>query len=586
LRTATKTWYLLPHERGAVERLAREAAVPPVVAQLLLNRRVTTADDVRHFLSAPYSGLRDPELLPGVPQAAERIHAAVRDKRRICIYGDYDVDGVTGTAILWEALRLLGATADYYVPHRIDEGYGLNAEALKKIAESGASLVVTVDCGIASVAEAETAKQLGLELIVTDHHEPKDRLPGADVLVHPRLPGHDYPFGDLSGAGVAFKLTWAICKLASGATKVTQRFRDFLIESVGLAALGTIADVVPLRDENRIFVRHGLAQLRATTSAGIKALREAAGIGAKGDVMADDVGFALAPRLNAAGRLGSARLVVELLTTTSPVRATEIARYLDQQNQQRQTIERKILSDAKERLEALDLDATPAIVLADAEWHAGVIGIVAGRLAELYARPTLLISLCKETSIGQGSGRSVAGFALHQALKACGDGLIAHGGHAAAAGFKVHADGVDAFRDRFCAFASEHLKSAPPSSRLTLDAEVPLAAVSGKLVDLMGRLEPYGAGNPRPVLLAGPVQVMGDPKRVGGGERHLRFRVRQEGASFPAIGFSLGDRIEELMSAEGWCSLAFTPTINEWQGIRTVQLEVRDFQPGKQASLG
>jgi single-stranded-DNA-specific exonuclease len=586
LRSATKSWHLLPHERSAVELLAREAAVPPVVAQLLLNRRIQTADDARQFLAAPYRGLRDPEQLPGLTQAAERIHAAIRDNRRICVYGDYDVDGLTGTSILWEGLRQLGANPDYYVPHRIDEGYGLNGEALRKIAESGASLVVTVDCGIASVAEAETARELGLELIVTDHHEPKDQLPAAAVLVHPRLPGTSYPFGDLSGAGVAFKLTWGLCKLASGATKVTQRFRDFLIESVGLAALGTIADVVPLRDENRIFVRHGLAQLRNTTSVGIKALREAAGMADKPDVAAADVGYSLAPRLNAAGRLGCARLVVELLTTTSPVRATEIARYLDQQNQARQTIERRILSEAKERLDALDLDATPAIVLADAEWHAGVIGIVAGRLAELYARPTLLVSLCKETSIGQGSGRSVPGFALHEALKACGDGLIGHGGHAAAAGFKVHADGLDAFRERFCAFAAEHFKASPPTPRLVLDAEIPLAAVTPGLVDLIARLEPYGAGNPRPLLLAGPVQIAGEPRRVGGGDRHLRFRVRQENTSLPAIGFSLGDRLEELMSADGWCSLAFTPSINEWQGMRTVQLEVRDFQPGKEARLG
>jgi single-stranded-DNA-specific exonuclease len=590
VRSVAKTWHLLPHDGGAVERLARETPVPPVVAQLLLNRGITDAERARHFLQAPFKGLREPSQLPGIAAAAERIHAALAAKRRICVYGDYDVDGLTGTAILWECLRLLGGLADYYVPHRIDEGYGLNAEALERIAQSGASVVITVDCGIASVREAEVARALGLELIVTDHHEPRDELPCADVLVHPRLPpgtaGAPYPFGDLSGAGVAFKLAWALCQKASGATRVTPRFRDYLVDSVTLAALGIIADVVPLHDENRIFVRHGLARLRETSSIGLRALLEVSGLANGAGLVAADVGFGLAPRINAAGRLGCSRLVVELLTTTNPTRATELARFLDQQNQERQTIERRILDEARQRLESVDLDQTHAIVLADAQWHPGVIGIVAGRLAELYARPALMIALSAETAIGQGSGRSVPGFPLHRALRACGDGLLRHGGHAAAAGFKIPADHVDTFRERFCAYAAEHFRTSPRESRLILDAEVPLSAVTPGLVQSMARLEPYGAGNPRPLLLAGPVQLSGEPRRVGGGDRHLRFRARQHGTSLPAIGFNLGERFEELTAAEGWCSLAFTPTFNDWQGFRSVQLEVRDFQPGKEVRLG
>lgn len=586
MRSAAKTWHLLPHDRGAVERLARDAAVPPVVAQLLLNRGIGDAEQAKRFLHAPFKGLHDPCLLPGAAAAAERILAAVRDQRRICVYGDYDVDGLTGTALLWQGLRLLGSPADYYVPHRIDEGYGLNAEALHRIAQSGAKLVVTVDCGIASVAEAEVAKSLGLELIITDHHEPKDQLPAADVLVHPRLPGTAYPFGELSGSGVAFKVMWALLQQASGATKVTPQFREFLVDSVVLAALGMIADVVPLQDENRIFVRQGLARLRETGSPGLKALLEACGMLGKADLCAADVGFGLAPRLNAAGRLGCARLVVELLTTNVPVRAGEIARFLDKQNQQRQTIERRILADARERLEGQDLDSTPAIVLADHEWHSGVIGIVAGRLAELYGRPTLMIALSGETSVGQGSGRSVAGFPLHLALKACSEGLLSHGGHAAAAGFKLPVDHVDVFRERFCAYAATHFNGTPPAPRLVLDAEVPLSAVTPGLLHALARLEPYGAGNPRPLLMAGPVQIAGEARKVGGGERHVRLRVRQGTTTIPAIAFGLGERFEELTSCEGWCNIAFTPSFNEWQGLRTVQLEIRDFQAGKEARLG
>src|SRR5208283_1033817 len=293
---------------------------------------------------------------------------------------------ITGTVILWQALRLINAQADFYVPHRLDEGYGLNAEALRQIAQSGAAVVITVDCGIAALEEADEARRLGLELIVTDHHEMKERLPDAAVLVHPRLPGHSYPFGGLSGAGVAFKLAWALCQKACGSEKVSERYRNFLLDSVVLAALGLVADVVPLHGENRVFTRHGLHRLRQAPSIGLKALLDSAKLGEKNTLLADDISFRLAPRLNAVGRLGWARLVVELLTTSSQPRAVELARHLEAQNEERQRLERRILIQAREQAAALDLDASPALVLASPDWHAGVIGIVAGRLVEQYAR--------------------------------------------------------------------------------------------------------------------------------------------------------------------------------------------------------
>lgn len=585
MRPLAKAWHLLPHDRSAIESLAAALRVSPIVAQLLLNRGVQQPELAQRFLHAPFKGLHDPDLLPGVADAAERILAAARAGRKICIYGDYDVDGLTGTSILLETLRHLGAQTDFYVPHRLDEGYGLNGEALQSIAQAGATMVVTVDCGIASIAEADEARRLGLELVITDHHEFRETLPAADALVHPRLPGTAYPFGELSGSGVAFKLAWALCKRASGDIKVTPRFRDFLVESVVLAALGMIADVVPLLDENRIFVRHGLARLAATSSVGLKALLEAAELAAKPELCAADVGFTLAPRLNAAGRLGCARLVVELLTTTSPSRAQELARFLNTQNEQRQQIERRILNQAREQLTLQDLAATPAVVLANQDWHAGVIGIVAGRLVELYSRPTLLIALRGDSDVGQGSGRSVPGFHLHEALRACGDGLISHGGHAAAAGFKIPRDHVDAFRARFLDYSARHFPEGPPAPRLKIDAEVPLSALTLGLLDALTSLEPYGAGNPRPIFLTGPVQVVGTPKRVGGGERHLSLRVRQEGLTLSAIAFNMAERHDELISQAGECCLVFTPSINEYQGWQTVQLEVHDFQPGKRAQL-
>jgi single-stranded-DNA-specific exonuclease len=585
LALASRPWRLLPHDHSAVQRLVDQAKVSPILAQLLLNRGLAEPDGIRRFLSTSLAGLHDPELLPGVAQAAGHLSAAVRDGKKVCVYGDYDVDGLTGTAILLQALRLLGGSADFYVPHRLEEGYGLNAEALALIARTGAAVVVTVDCGISGVAEAAEARRLGLELIVTDHHEFADRLPDAAVLVHPRLPGGSYPFGELSGSGVALKVAWAICQRASGSTRVTPRLRDFLLDAVGLAALGMVADCVPLAGENRVIVRNGLARLREAPSVGFQALLEASGLAERRELLASDVAYYLAPRLNAAGRLGCARLVVDLLTTASRERAVEAARFLEDQNAKRQAIERRMLEQVQEMIAARDLAAAPALVLASQGWHAGVVGIVAGRLAERYGRPALLIALRDDGTVAPGSGRSVPGFPLHEALRACGDSLAGHGGHAMAAGFRVSPENLEAFRERFCAYAAGRLPNGPAVRPLVLDAEVPLSTVTPGLVEALGRLEPYGIGNPRPRLLAGPVEITGYPRRVGKGERHLQFRVRQGGAAFPVIAFGQGDRVEELLSDGGKSCLAFTPTFNEWQGWRSVQLEVADFQPGCQARL-
>jgi single-stranded-DNA-specific exonuclease len=595
MQPAPKTWRLLPHDSTAVERLASALSVAPVVAQLLLNRGVADAEGARRFLDTPLSGLHPPERLGGVSAAADRLLAVVRAGKPVCVYGDYDVDGVTGTAILCQALRLLGAEkVDYYVPHRLEEGYGLNAAALRQIAQDGSALVVTVDCGIASVAEAEEARRLGLELIVTDHHEPRDTLPAADVLVHPRLPDVGYPFGGLSGAAVAFKVAWALCTRACGSDKVTPRFREFLLDAVCLASLGVVADVVPLHDENRILVRHGLHRLRKAPSPGLRALIESAGLPADVPLKASDVAFKLAPRINAAGRLGHARLVVELLMTPSAGRAADLARYLEGQNKDRQTLERATLSAARDLVAGLDLGTTPALVLASADWHAGVIGIVASRLVDLYARPSLLIALRKDGAegpggerevVGQGSGRSVPGFPLHEALRACDDLLLSHGGHRAAAGFKVAPHAIDAFRARFCEFAARHFPDGPPPPALVIDAEVPLAALTFGLLKELDRLEPYGAGNGRPLFLAAGLEVLGTPRRIGQGERHLSFRVKQGETVVRAVAWGLGERLEELMADAGRCSVVFTPRVNEWQGYRSVEIEVVDFRPGPDAEL-
>jgi single-stranded-DNA-specific exonuclease len=587
--TPAKNWQLLPHDPVAMEKLGRALGVSPIVAQLLLNRGLQDPQSARRFLDAPLQGLHGPELLGGVTESAERLLAAIAQKRRIVVYGDYDVDGTAGTAILWHGLHLLGGEVDFYVPHRLEEGYGLNCEALNQIARANASVVVTVDCGIGSLEEAEEARRIGIELIVTDHHEFKDKLPDAAVLVHPRLPGTSYPFGGLSGAGVAFKLAWALCQKASGGgERVAPRFREYLLDSLVLVALGLVADVVPCHDENRIFVRHGLARLRAAPVPGLRALLDGAGLADKNPLCAEDISFKLAPRLNAAGRLGSARLVIELLTTTSAQRAADLARYLEGQNTQRQQVERRILAEARQ-LAAAEEDAR-ALVLDSADWHPGIIGIVASRLVELFARPALLIALRPEPTrgnvvIGHGSGRSVTGFALNEALEACSSFLLSHGGHAAAAGFKIMPERIEDFRTSLCEHARARLGQMPMTPRLVLDAEVPLSNLTPGFLRDLDRLEPYGAANRRPQFLASGLELVGSPTRVGGGERHLSFRVKQRGTTLRCIAFGQGERAEELTGAGGACCLAFTPKINEWQGFRRVDLEIADFQAAREPRL-
>jgi len=575
-----KPWKLHPANPSAAGVLARELNTNPLVAQLLLNRGIITAFDARLFLDAPMNALHSPDLLPGIPEAAAIIAQGVVAKQRICIYGDYDVDGTTGTAILYSLLHKLGASVTFYVPHRLDEGYGLNEDAVRELAKEGVQILVTVDCGIASLHEAAVAKSLGLTLIITDHHEMKPNLPEA-VLVHPRLPGSKYPFDGLSGSCVAFKLAWAVAQLASGSNRVTDDLRMFLLDAMGLAALGLVADVMPLRGENRIFTKHGLKRLITQPSIGLKALLEEAKL--LETLKAEDVSFKLAPRINAAGRLGCARLVVELLTTAQPKKAQEIAQFLEQQNGTRQTLERRITAQAKELVELQDQNA-PAIVVGGEDWHQGVVGIVASRLAEHFGKPALVLALKPDGEASPGSGRSYGGVALHTALESCTDLLISHGGHAAAVGFRMKPGLLDALRERFCRAVARATPDGVPPQFLQLDAEVPLTSLSLSLLKDIDKLEPYGAAHPRPKFLASGLKLDGVPKRIGTGERHLSFRVKQGGASIRAVAWGLGERLEELTTATA-CCVAFTPRLNEWNGQRNVEIEVLDFQTQAVAEL-
>ncbi len=593
-----KRWRIANYDPARVAALGQAAGVPHVVAQLLIGRGICDADGVRRFLDVKLSGLRDPEELPGAVQAAELLHAAIRAGRRITVYGDYDADGVTATAILLGCLKLLGAKADYYIPNRIDEGYGLNHEALRTIAAREGDVVVTVDCGITSVAEANTARELGLTLIITDHHLPnvaaslRDAdsliseipgqvpLPDAAAIVHPGLRGSTYPFPGLCGAAVSLKLAWAICQQASEAKRVSEAMRTFLMRSVGLAAIGTVADVVPLVDENRILVRHGLNCLRHYPTPGISALERVTGLAKNAQLDCDDIGFTIGPRLNAAGRLGQAPLALELLATESTERAQKLAEFIHGLNEQRQSLERSVYRAANKLAhETCDPSQAPALVLAGRGWHAGVIGIVAGRLAEQYHRPTILISL-DELGVkpGTGSGRSVNGFDLHGGLSACGEHLVCHGGHEAAAGLTIHESAIEPFRRDFCIHAERHISQEERVAELFVDAETPLAALTHQIVRQIESLAPFGHGNERPLLCTSAVRLAEPPRRIGSTGRHLSLRLEQHGVALRAVAFGGGDWEQDLNEASGPLAVAFKPVINNFRGRQTVEMQLADWR--------
>ncbi len=579
-----KRWRIHPHDPDRIAALQRAAGVPAVVAGLLICRGITDPDEARRFLDPKLTALREPQLLPGCEQAARQIHDAAAAGKRIVVYGDYDVDGMTGTALLWRCLKLLGADVGYYVPHRIDEGYGLHSDAIRSLASQKAELIVTVDCGIGSVDQAITARELGLDLIITDHHRPGPQLPEA-TIVHPQLSGKaggTYPFAGLSGSGVALKLAWALCQRASGAKKVGPRMREFLMQAVGLAALGTVADVVPLIDENRVLVRHGLASLAAQPVLGMATLMQITQLDGKSQLDSEDVAFTLAPRLNAAGRLGQPQLAVELLVTDRPQRAEELARYIDQLNTQRQHLERVTYRAAnKQAKQQFDPIGDSALVLADRGWHQGVIGIVAGRLAEKHHRPVVLISWHKlGIKPGVGSARSVPGFNLHAALEACDEYLLSHGGHVAAAGLKIEEDQLDAFRAAFCEIAAEEIAEDRRTAELAVDAEAPLGAFTLETVGQIERLAPFGQSNARPLLCTTDVTLAEPPRTIGSGGHHLSLKLCQHGVTLRAVAFGAAEWADDLAALDRPFDAAFRPVINTFRGRRNVELHLVDWREG------
>jgi single-stranded-DNA-specific exonuclease len=499
-------------------------------------------------------------------RATTRLVQAICRGERIAVHGDYDVDGITGTALLVEALQAFGATVDYHIPLRLKDGYGLSAEALEKAADAGAKVVVSVDCGISAVAEARQAAAAGIDLIITDHHHPPEVLPGAYAIINPHLPGSLFPYSALAGVGVAFFLLIALRRMLREGGYFTTRPEPDLRRSLDLVALGTIADIVPLNGINRVLTQVGLSVLAHGSRPGICALKEVAAVK---EITCGAVGFRLAPRLNAAGRLEDAARGVELLLDPSPASALATARLLDGFNQERQRIEQETLEQAIERLENGE-GGEYSIVLADARWHSGVIGIVASRLVERYHRPVVLIAL--ENGWGKGSARSIGGFHLYRAFQQCGEHLHGFGGHEFAAGLTLREDRVREFAEELERVAEEVLDAEDLCPVSKHDGEVLLEELDLECVAELAALAPFGAGNPQPSFVASGLRAQ--QVRVVG-EKHLRFTARQGGYSIPCIAFGMAERLGEL---QGDLDILFQPNLNDWQGRTSVQLQVSDFR--------
>lgn len=550
--------------------LSAELGIAPLTVRILLGRGVSTVRGCRDFLDGRLAALPDPFLLQGMDAAVARLIQAIERGERIAVHGDYDVDGISGTALLVETLRGFGASVEYHIPLRLKDGYGLSAEALEKAAAGGAKVALSVDCGVSAVAEARLAASLGMDLIITDHHQPPELLPEAFAILNPHLPGCRFPFKDLAGVGVAFFLLAGLRKGLRERGVFAGRAEPDLRHSLDLVALGTIADIVPLQGVNRMLTKVGLSVLAHGARPGIRALKEVAAVS---EMTCGAVGFRLAPRLNAAGRLEDAALGVQLMLEAVLAKARETARTLDGFNRQRQVIEQETLRQAIERLEEKGEGKERSIVLADKRWHPGVIGIVASRLVERYHRPTVLIAL--ENGLGKGSARSISGFHLYRGLRRCQEHLAGFGGHEFAAGLTIEADRLDIFTADFEKVAREFLSEEDLLPRRAHDGEVSLEELDQAMVRELAALAPFGAGNPEPVFVASGVRAQ-QIRPVG--EEHLRFTARQGGYSLPCIAFGMANRQGEL---QGEVDLLFSPTLNTWQGAVSVQLRVKDFRPSR-----
>jgi single-stranded-DNA-specific exonuclease len=569
MKTALRRRWQLPDPGSCdlASQLASELGTSPAFAAVLVSHGVSTVAEARAFLRPSRSMLADPSLLPDIEPAIDRIRRAVRRNEKVFVCGDYDVDGITSIVLVKRCLESAGLDVAFYIPNRLTEGYGLSEIGVHAARDHGATLIVTVDSGITGHHEIALAKELGIDCVVTDHHEPQETLPPAVAVVDPKRRDSEYPFKHLAGVGVAHKVMSALARDHRDVAYTVD-------ETLDLVAVGTVADIVPLIGENRVLTSLGLDRLRSTENPGLRALMDVAGVESV-TARAAHIGFALGPRLNAAGRLGDASIGVELLTTDSEEKAAEIARTLDAENRKRRELECSVLEDAVRMIEEPRLhDSRRSIVLWSEEWHPGVIGIVASRLAKQYNRPTILFSVAD--GFCKGSGRSVPGFDLHAALVTCRSHLESFGGHRHAAGVSLSAERLEEFSACLENAVSTTLSEEDLVPVIEIDAMISLSDCTFELVNEMKTMRPFGAGNPEPVFGTRGLKVI-SARHVGKG--HLKLTVAQGGRTMDAIGFGMGEALDDVRASGGMVALAYVLEENTWRGVTNLQLRLKDVQP-------
>lgn len=560
-----RQWRIAPSATALRTAISKKLSISPIVAQVLINRGVDDVVKAREFLYGGAEQLHDPLLMKDMNRAMQRVLQAIDNRQRITVYGDYDVDGITACSLMVRVLRELNADIEYYVPERQSEGYGLHGAALESLVAAGTKLLITVDCGISAFKEV-SALHDRLDIIITDHHQPPDIIPPAYAVINPRQSDCPYPNKQLAGVGVAYKLCQAIWRHYDRQDTDLHRYLD-------IVALGTIADMVSLIGENRVLVKLGLQQLQESGNPGLKALKDVCGIATQ-RINTGKVGFVLAPRLNAAGRVSHAAAAVELLITNDNHRAFKLASLLNQENIVRQEVERQITAAAEVRLASIDVGKEKVLVVDGNEWHPGVIGIVASRLVEKYYRPVVMITV--RDGIGKGSCRSIPGFNMYEALKSASDLLLQFGGHHQAAGLSLDAANIGALHARMTQFASDHLTPEDYQPTIVIDSLVGLEEITAAFLEDMACLEPHGIGNPSPVFASRRVRPI-DVRTMGHEGKHIRMKVAAQGAVNNVVGWDMGVLSDKIRCSDA-VDVAFIPEFNEWQGTTTIQLKAHDIK--------
>ena len=561
------TWKINKPDPQLVSRIQQEFHCSKIIASVMANRNILTKEKAQQFFSPTLDKLHDPFLMKDMDKAADRLAECIKNRQNILVFGDYDVDGTTGASTLGLFINSAGGNSEVYVPDRETEGYGLSTQGVDRAEEVGAKLIITCDCGITGHDSVDYANSKSIDVIITDHHMPSPELPNAYAVLNPKRDDCTYPFKGLCGGGVTLKLAEAVAIILEVDPELVYSHLD-------LITLGTAADLVPLLDENRSIVYHGLKSLEKTEKPGLHALLEVSNLLEK-ELTVGRLIFGAAPRINAAGRLGDANRAVALFSTENPIEAAEIAKELDEENRNRQDIQQTIVDEALLKVNAeCDLQNENAIVLWEEGWHQGVIGIVASRIKEEYHRPTIIIAM--ENGVGKGSARSIFNFDLYENLTKCAHHLDGFGGHPMAAGLTISKSNLPLFRESFITLANNALSDSDLVGTLTIEAEMKLSEINGRFMEFLSKLAPFGPGNMRPQFVSRKVEIAGNPRLVGNGD-HLKFSAMQNGKAFGAIAFNMGKYYSDLLSGKPF-DLAYVVEENEWQGRKSIQLNIRDIK--------